>query len=197
MSHDLLVQMAYSVGPHLDQCYLHKPVHPIMLAHSILMRRFSLGLWIPWRHFWNEFQVLQHLKEQDFKSCVMPREINYLVWASVPTACQYVRHTFGWFTHIRHMTFEVPFPVFWSSFSSIIIITIIIIIIIIIIIKGDLALHLTQKKIDIFPPSIMVFTSSNHLLKNQLANSDLGSLSIRTIKGNLHFNKKITLNHRK
>ena len=155
-----------------------------MLAHSILMRRFGLGLWIPWRHFWNEFQVLQHLKEQDFKSCVMPREMRNKLFSlsECPTACQYVRHTFGLFTHIRHMTFEVPFPVFWSYFSSIFIITIIIIIIIIIIsIKGDLALHLTQKKIDIFPPSIMVFTFSNHLLKNQLANSDLGPLSIRTI----------------
>ena len=122
MSHDLLVQMAYSVGPHLDQCYLHKPVHPIMLAHSILMRLFSLGLWIPWRHFWNEFQVLQHLKEQDFKSCVMPREINYLVWASVPqpaNTCGTLSgdlHTFGtWHLKFLFQFFEVPFPVFLSS----------------------------------------------------------------------------------
>ena len=189
MSHDLLVQMAYSVGPHLDQCYLHKPVHPIMLAHSILMRRFSLALWIPWRHFWNEFQVLQHLKEQDFKSCVMPREINYLVWASVPQPIR-AAHFRVIYTHSAHDI--------WSSFSSFLkFLSNIIIITIIIIIKGDLALHLTQKKIDIFPPSIMVFTFSNHLLKNQLANSDLGPLGIRTIKGNLYFNKKITLNHRK
>ena len=120
MSHDLLVQMAYSVGPHLDQCYLHKPVHPIMLAHSILMRRFSLALWIPWRHFWNEFQVLQHLKEQDFKSCVMPREINYLVWASVPqpaNTCGTLSgdlHTFGtWHLKFLFQFFEVPFQYYY------------------------------------------------------------------------------------
>ena len=111
-----------------------------MLAHSILMRRFGLGLWIPWRHFWNEFQVLQHLKEQDFKSCIVHRKIfrliqlrcleliqspiptyksvlqtgPHLVWASALHPTNTRGTLSGNSPHIRHVTFEVPlpFPVF-------------------------------------------------------------------------------------
>ena len=89
---------------------------PWCLHTPILIRRFRLDLWIPWRHFWNKIQVLQHLKEQDFKSCVMPREI--LSLSECPTPSRYVRHTLGRFTtHSAHdiwssFSNELPFPVF-------------------------------------------------------------------------------------
>ena len=96
------------------QFYLHKPVNPIMLAHShSYMTVCRLGLWKPWRHFWNKFQVLQHLKEQDFKNCFMSRQI--LSLSECPTPRQYVPHTFGRFaTHSAqdgtwHLKFLFPF----------------------------------------------------------------------------------------
>ena len=55
------------------------------------------------------FQVLQHLKERDFKSYDMPREI-LIVLASVPHPANTCGLLSGDLTHNRHMTFEVPFP---------------------------------------------------------------------------------------
>ena len=83
------------------QCCLHKPVHPIKLTLSHSHTTVWVGSLNTMQALWNKFEFLQDLKEQDFKSCVMPREI--LSLSQCPTPRQYVQHTFGLFTsHSAH-----------------------------------------------------------------------------------------------
>ena len=93
------------------QCCLLKPVHPIKLALFHSHTTVWVGSLKTMEALWNKFEVLQDLKEQDFKSCVMPCEI--LSLSECPTPRQSVRHTFGRFaSHSAHDN--------WSStpFSS-------------------------------------------------------------------------------
>ena len=88
------------------QCCLHKPFHSIMPAHSHChVTICRLGLWKPWRHFWNKFQVLQHLEKQDLRTALCHAR------NECPTPRQYVPHTFGRFT--AHSAHDI-----WSSFPS-------------------------------------------------------------------------------
>ena len=90
------------------QCCLHKPVHPIKLTLCHSHTKVWVGSLNTMEALWNKFEVLQDIKEQDFKSCVMPREI--LSQSECPTPPNTYGTLSGDLRHIRHTTIEVPPP---------------------------------------------------------------------------------------
>ena len=70
-----------SVGPHLSIVCISQYI-PWCLHTPILIRQFRLDLWIPWRHFWNKFQVFSISKNRILRAVLCLAR--YLVWASVP-----------------------------------------------------------------------------------------------------------------
>ena len=90
------------------QCCLHKPVHPIKLTLCILIRRFGLGLWIPWRHFEINSRSFRISKNRILKAALCLAR--YLVRASDPHPANTCGTLSGDLRHIRHTTIEVPPP---------------------------------------------------------------------------------------